>query len=80
MRYTLIVLLQAILVVIMLFVPFGLDQNSSWGLNYGHFFLILAIYIVTLLVGLIETVVDYKWTYVMIQAAVLMLAVVAYLK
>ena len=79
-RIYFLVALQAVLVTILLTVPFGLDQDSSWGSNYGHFFLIMAIYIILLLAGLIETVVERKWPYVMIQIGLSALAFLAYLK
>lgn len=78
MRFV-VLILQAILLAILLFVPFGFEQDSSWGLNYGHFFLVLAIYVITLLVGLIETVVERQWKYVLLQSGVGVFALIVFM-
>ena len=71
--------LQAALIAIILFVPFGLDQASAWGLDYGHLLLVLALYLVTLSIGLIDAIVEGKWTYVMLQITPVVVTLLAYL-
>jgi len=45
--------LQAILLLVMAFVPFGFDRPSSWGLDFGHLLMFGGAYTFMLVVGLI---------------------------
>jgi hypothetical protein len=49
------IVFQTVLVAMALFLPFGFDRPSSIGLDYGHFLLLLSLYVVALVVGVIAT-------------------------
>lgn len=49
----LMIALQAILLAVMIFVPFGFDHPSSWGLDFGHLMYGLGLYTLALILGII---------------------------
>jgi hypothetical protein len=52
---TLALIAQAIAVLVFLFVPFGFDHRSPWGLDFDHFMVLLRVYGIALVVGVVAT-------------------------
>jgi hypothetical protein len=60
---------QGLFVLVALFVPFGFDHPSSLGLDFGHFLLVLALYLILLVGGLIAAVKRRNWLLLGLQIA-----------
>ena len=52
---------QTLLALIALFVPFGFDHPSAWGLDFGHLLGVLALYVLLLVGGLVAAVKRRNW-------------------
>jgi hypothetical protein len=61
---------QAAAGAIALCLPFGFDHPSSLGLDFGHFLLLLAAYVVALLVGVVAAFMRRKFFLAFLQMAV----------
>lgn len=73
--YSLLVV-QLLCIVAVLFVPFGFDHPSSWGLDFGHFLLVAGVHCMALFAGFVAACVLRRWLLaglqVLVTAAVFM--------
>jgi hypothetical protein len=52
---------QALLIVVVLCVPFGFDHPSALGLDFGHLLLVAALYALLLIAGLAAAIQRREW-------------------
>ena len=55
------------LILILLFVPFGFDKPSSWGLDFGHFIVVAGAYVLSIGAGLVIAGIQRKWMWILLQ-------------
>lgn len=60
------------LLLVVLFVPFGFDHPSPWGLDFGHLLIVLALCALALLGGLIAASSRKKWSLLQVVAPIVM--------
>ena len=61
---------QAVAIALALCMPFGFDHPSSLGLDFGHFLLLLSVYVIALLVGVIAAFMRRKFLLAFLQIAI----------
>lgn len=47
---------QGVAIAVVLFVPFGFDHPSKFGLDFGHFLLLLVAHTVALVIGIVSAI------------------------
>ena len=71
--------IQIVLLGVMIFVPFGFDHASSWGLDFGHLILAAGSYVAALLVGLVVAGLRKRWLLLAVQILVPTLLVLSFI-
>ncbi|MBI2826370.1 MAG: hypothetical protein HYX69_16965 [Planctomycetia bacterium] len=67
--------IQACAALVMAVVPFGFDIPSSLGLDFGHFLLVAAIYLLALAYGTIASIATRQWGALLAQYLILLIAI-----
>ena len=66
---------QPACLLVILFVPFGFDKPSSWGLDFGHLLIVAGAYILSLLCGVVNAGIQKRWNLLAVQLMALVVAV-----
>ena len=61
---------QAVALLVAWLVPFGFDKPSSWGLDFGHFLLVAALYGTALIAGIVAVAIRKSWKILLLQIAI----------
>ena len=61
---------QAVAILVAWLVPFGFDKPSSWGLDFGHLLLVVALYGTAFIAGIVAAVMRNRLRIVLLQVAI----------